>query len=255
MSGPSKDPSVSDEPHLRGRQLKLDPSEASAERALERSRRKSDPEEDKVEHGVWDEPALSAELAGAAPEGSLYADWLARRREATGPAKSWAVTAGLALLAGPWAILGAFYGSGETVLGVLTIVVFGPVAEETMKIAAATYVVEKRPFLFRSAVQILVAALAGGLVFATIENLLYLNLYIPDPTPGIARWRWSVCVAMHMGCSLVAALGLVRVWRDAWERRARPRLALGYPYLVTAIVIHGTYNALAVTLHAVHFRF
>ena len=193
--------------------------------------------------------------ACSAPAGAGYAEWLVKRREGAGVARPWAVTLGLALLAGPWAVVGAFYGSGETAFSILAIVVFGPVVEEMMKVAVATYVVEKRPYLFTSRAQIMFAGLAAGVAFASIENLLYLGVYIPHPTVGMVRWRWSVCVAMHVGCSLVASLGLARVWRDAWKRLARPRLTLAYPYLVAAVVIHGTYNAFAVALWAVNFTF
>lgn len=255
MSGPSRDPSVFDEPHLHKKRPKLDPSEARAERALEISRRKGDSEDERLEHGVWDEPTFSPELAGTAPPGATYSDWLERRRAGVGLARPWAVTALVALSAGPWAVLGAFMGSGGTAFSILAIIMFGPVAEETMKIAAATYVVEKRPYLFTTSAQIIIAALAGGLAFGALENLLYLNTYIPDPKPGMIRWRWTVCIAMHAGCSLVAALGLVRTWRDAWRRTGRPRLTLGYPYLVAAIAIHGAYNAFAVALHLAHYRF
>ena len=124
-----------------------------------------------------------------------------------------------------------------------------------MKIAATLWIVEKRPFLFRSRLQIAVCVLAGALVFAAVENVMYLEVYIAGPTPGLARWRWSVCVAMHMGCSLVAGLGLMRIWRRAMTTRSRPQLSSGAPYLMTAAIIHGTYNAFAVLLDAMDFRF
>ena len=56
-----------------------------------------------------------------------------------------------------------------------------------MKVAMATYVVEKRPYLFTSTAQIMFAGLAAGLSFASIENLLYLGVYIPHPTVGMVR--------------------------------------------------------------------
>ena len=62
------------------------------------------------------------------------------------------------------------------------------------------------------------------------------------------RWgcRWTVCVGLHMGCALVAGLGLMRIWRDVWARRARSRLPLAMPYLFAAVAVHGVYNALAI---------
>lgn len=244
MTDPSRDPSVFEEPHLRGGRSSIDPSEARAET------------DERAERSVWDEPGLSPELAGPPAEGDVtYARWLeGRARETTLPA-SWLVTLGVALAAGPWAVIGAFLGGGESIPGVFAMVVFGPVLEEVAKVAVMLYVVEKRPFVFRSAAQIAVCALAGGAVFAVIENVVYLNVYIPQPSAGVVRWRWTVCVAMHVGCSFVAGLGLVRIWRDVWERKARARTTLGYPYLVAAAAIHGTYNAFALVLQAADYGF
>lgn len=256
MSDPSNDPSIFDEPHLRGTPQRPDPSEERAERTLAKARRRDATPDEKIDHTVWDEPGVSADLAGPVPDGELtYAEWLDVRRAETGFAWSWLVALGVALAAGPWAILGAFYGSGQTMFSILAICVFGPVVEEVMKTAAVMVVVEKRPFLFRHPVQVLLCAVAGAAVFACVENVLYLHVYISNPSEWLVRWRWSVCVVLHTGCTLVAAMGIMRVWRDLWRRRARPRLTLAYPYLVAAIMIHGTYNAFAVAFHYAQHRF
>ncbi len=255
MSDPDSDPSVFKEPHLRGRGYHPDPSEARAERTLSKANRHQS-EEEKLEHSVWEEPGLSRELAGEVPPDEFtYSDWLEKRRAAVGLGKSWTVTLAIALAGGAWAIFGALWGRGETALSLLVIVVFAPVVEEAMKTALALYVVEKKPYLFRSTAQIAFCVLVSGLTFASVENVLYLHVYIPHPPAFLAPWRWTVCVAMHMGCSLIAGLGLMRIWKDAWARRARANLSLGYPYLLAAAVIHGVYNGLAVLFSAAYFRF
>lgn len=98
----------------------------------------------------------------------------------------------------------------------------------------ASYAVGKRPYLFSSARQVLLAAVAGGLAFSVIENFMHLHYYIPNPSRGIIRWRWTACFVMHTGCSFIAGRGILRVWRDAWKRMARPTLTLAYPYLLMA---------------------
>jgi hypothetical protein len=210
-----------------------------------------------VEHGVWEEPALSPELAGSAPPDQItYSRWLEEGRARTDAAWSWMVTAGVALVAGPWAILGAFMGSGgHSLFWIVTVVAVAPVVEETMKIAAATYVIEKRPYLFTSRAQILICALSAGLVFAAIENVLYLTMHRARNPELFAMWRWTVCTALHMGCSLVASLGLAKVWRGVWETMSRPRLTLGFPYLLAAVIIHGGYNGLVTLLGIIGLRF
>lgn len=131
----------------------------------------------------------------------------------------------------------------------------GPVTEELLKAALALWIVEKRPFRFQSSLQIAVCLIASGLVFAAVENVLYLVVYIDDPSRELIWWRWTVCVALHAGCSLIAGLGLIRIWRQTMETKSRPQLALGAPYMATAIVIHGVYNAFCVALAVSGFEF
>jgi hypothetical protein len=243
------DPSVFAEPHLRDGHAP-DPSEAKAEAAL--AHRK--PADDEAEHTVWDEPGIAPELAGSpSTDDVTYARWLDRRRAETSPERSWAVTLGLMLAGGPWAVLGAMYGSGQTFSSIVAIVFVAPLVEELMKVAAALTVVERRPFLFRNPAQILLCCVGAGAAFAALENLLYTYAYIPAatgaaPTAGMLAWRWGVCTALHMGCAFIGGLGLVRIWRDVWERKARARLPLGFPCLVIAIAVHGVYNTFALII-------
>ena len=252
MSKPSRDPSVNQEPHLRGKGYQSDSSEARVERA----RPGRDSEDQRVEHSVWDEPGVSPDVAGPPPDGELtYRAWLQKRRDETSAEASWGITFAVAALAGPLAIAGALWGSGQTALSLLAVVVFGPLVEEMVKVAIPLYLVEKRPFLFVSRVQIGVCAVAGGLAFAAIENLLYLNVYVPEPSEELIRWRWTVCVALHTTCSFVLGLGLMRIWGDTWQRMARPRVGLGYPFFLAGIVLHGAYNGFAVIYSLTGDRF
>lgn len=256
---PSRDPGIEHEPHLRGAPFEPDPSEQAAARHLERSAR-GETVDDHVERSVWDEPALAPQLSGAAPPDALtYASWLDARRAETGWGRSWSVTLGTAASAGPLAVLGTLCGTWSlgawSWFGIVSVTVLGPILEEMMKVALALWIVEKRPFLFRSRVQITACVLAGGFVFAAMENVLYLVVDASDPPPGLVQWRWTVCVAMHMICSAVAGLGLVRIWSGAMVTRSRPQLAAGAPFLIAAAVLHGAYNAVAVLLDAVSFRF
>jgi hypothetical protein len=204
-----------------------------------------------VEHSVWDEPSVPRDLAGAAamdPAQLTYGRWLDEGRARWGLAKSWGLTLLIALAAGPWAVAGALFNSGQSFSGTLMLVFFGPVTEELMKIAGVILVIEKWPYALRGSLQIILCCVAGGLAFAAIENLLYLHVYVDDPTPRLVLWRWTVCVALHTVCSFIAGLGAVRVWRRVWADRAPPRLALAFPFIVAATVTHGLYNATAYVL-------
>ncbi len=256
MNDASTDPSIFHEPHKQGKKPQTDPSEERAEHTLRHTKTSSMSEEEKLEHSVWDEPGLSSLLTGTMPPDEVtYSMWLEKKYRQTGYFQSWGYTVLIAMLAGPWAIFGALFSGQNTLFGIVQIVFFAPVVEEMMKIAIPMVVIEKKPYMFRSVAQIAVCAMCGGFAFAFIENLLYLNFYIADPKIGIINWRWSVCVALHMGCSLIAGLGLIHVWMDVWKNRCRPRLTLAFPYTVAAMLIHGGYNAFAVYLEAIEFQF
>lgn len=256
---PEKDPSVASEPHFQQRGHRGDDSSPETPGLQPDVGHLA--ADDLAEHSVWDEPGVSPELAGKAPVGAAtYAAWLGERRAAATKGRSWAVTLLTALVAGPLAILGTFLGGSSSgvalgATGIMGVVVFGPLLEEVMKNASALWIVESRPYLFSSRCQIAICTLASGAVFAVMENLLYLHVYVSDPSPQLVRWRWTVCVALHMGCALVAGLGTMRIWQNTMQSLARPHLSQGAPYLAAAIVLHGTYNALATLLELVAHPF
>jgi hypothetical protein len=230
--------SVRDEPQFREESFRPDPSEARAEENLELDPRDPD---DEVIHAAHDEPHLEVPGGG-------YGAWLRAKRAAVTPGESWRAVLLAAAAAGPLAIVGAFLGAPESGLGsgLLMIVLFGPAVEEVMKAAAASYLVEKRPWLLRSPVQILYCAAMGGLVFAVIENLIYLTVYIRNPWPRLILWRWTVCTALHGVCSVIVGTGLARVWNSSVAESRRPRLEGALPFLVGAYLLHAVYNASAV---------
>jgi hypothetical protein len=200
-------------------------------------------------NSVWEEPALSPELASGPPPTELtYARWLDEQTARTSAHLRWLVAGLLALIAGPWAVIGAFWGSGQSVFSALVLVTIAPTVEELMKASAALYVAEKRPYLFGHPAQIVLCGVCAGLSFAAIENLIYLYIYIPHATPQLWVWRWTVCVALHTTCSGIASVGVWRVWRDAVLRRSLPRTSLASPWLTAAIILHGLYNAFALIM-------
>jgi len=145
--------------------------------------------------------------------------------------------------------------AANSALQPLMVIAIGPLAEEVMKVAVPLYIVERRPYLFRSPLQIPLCAVASGLVFASIENLLYLEVYVPQPSTALVFWRWTVCVGLHAGCALLNSLGLSRIWHDVHQRQAPPRLTLGWRFALAATIAHGSYNGVMTLLALAGFTF
>lgn len=276
-----RDPhSIENEPHLRGGAARPDPSERVADRM--RSDAEADTG---AGHSVFEEPAIFAEktptlieqdwscdscgynLRGtlfgrACPEcGAIplyrpppagapsYRAWLEKRLAGASSRRGWMIAVIAALLGGPWAVLAAFLNAEPGMIAgssmLVMAIIFGPALEETMKIGMAAVFVETKPYLFTSASQLQLATLGAALMFACIENALYLTVYFPNPPLLLVLWRWTVCVALHIGCTTVATRGLLTVWRRSINELRRPQLGLSLPALTTAIVLHGVYNASA----------
>lgn len=238
----SKEPQNTGSFHKARREVELPMEEISSQ---------PEEREQAVEHSVFDEPTLAGMLPKESGRGTglRYSEFLAERRASTGIVVSILATIAVALASGPWGVVGSLVAQmGDSFFYVLMVVVFAPCIEEVMKIAAASYVVEKKPWLFRTRGQIVIVAALSGLTFAAIENLMYLRVYIEDPSPAIVRWRWTVCVALHVGCSVIASLGLAKVWHESVTTSTRPDLARGYPFMVAAVVVHGAYNAFALAM-------
>lgn len=184
-------------------------------------------------------------------EKTSYGKWLKEKIAATSTAKTWGVVLIVMVVGGPWSILGAFFQNSVSAawLGILVAVFVAPPVEEMMKMAAAAYVVEVKPYLFKNRLQIIMSGIAAGLAFGLLENVYYINVVFPqledmgqEITPGLIAFRWIVCTLLHVTCSTIASFGMARIWQKATTELREPRFADGFPLLVTAMVLHGVYN-------------
>jgi len=241
-------PDVSQEPQFSGRPVVPDDGDALEDEPA----RASTVPEATYEESVADEPSLSWRVIDrtAAPG---FAEHLALMRRTVSPITQWLIVLGAAVVAGPFAVFGAFFKAavGEHGWGYVAIVIVGPVIEEILKIVAAMWIVERKPWLIPNAGAILLIGVMGGLGFAAIENLMYLNVYFPDHGPGLAWWRWTVAVALHIGCSFLAACGVAKMWRAVLATRRPADLSVAFGWILAAILIHGGYNAFAVIIETV----
>jgi len=197
-------------------------------------------------YSVYDEPAWQAGMQAVAAHARTYATWDRAGLERTPLWRSQATTLGLALLAGPFAVAGAlFFAQPATTVGLVATVIIAPVIEEILKVGVALLAFERRPYWFASGTQLLVLVLASALCFATVENLLYLNVYIPAPSDAIILWRWTVCTALHLAATSLAGLGLLRIYHVSRATLSPPDPSLGAPMFAAAIALHAAYNGTA----------
>ena len=192
--------------------------------------------------GIGDEPALSTVEAAEAERRNRSA-WLESQWRNASRTREWYLIPLLMVVSGFAAIVCTLVKGGGGSMA-LAIAVFAPVVEETSKIIVPAMVLEKRPWRFSSATELIVICAFSGLVFASIENLLYFFLYIPPErlTPGVILWRLSVCTLLHVSCASLSGFGLGHVWRAARENRSMVEVSCAAGYVAAAMVLHGLYN-------------
>ena len=201
-----------------------------------------------IRDSAFNEPAIT--LSHDQP---YLGSWIEKKRGECSPAGNLSVALLAAMLGGPFAILGAFMAGKQGWYGLIYIVVFAPVIEELLKQSGMIYLLERKPYRVFAAWQFVFSALVSALVFATIENALYINVYT-RPSAFVnpeffARFRWLVCTAIHLLCSAIASVGMMRVWKKQLADGKPADLSAAFRYFVIAITIHGLYNLTAIFLN------
>lgn len=194
-----------------------------------------------VRDSVGNEPAFTGQLAQAE-----ISQWLQEKRGQCTLGGNVMVTLAAALIAGPFAAVGALMAGRQTGFQILYMILFAPVIEELLKQSGMIYLLEKKPYRIFSGGQFVVAAMISATVFASIENLLYIHIYstsqLMSNFASYCCFRWIVCTVLHVCCSVVASMGLIRVWKNQLTDGRTADLASGFGYFVAAMGIHGLYN-------------
>ncbi|MBN1818685.1 MAG: PrsW family intramembrane metalloprotease [Sedimentisphaerales bacterium] len=230
------------EPALHGDSFKADPAE---QRIKPLDGRQGEMET--VRDSVYSEPAV----AGPDAEANL-AEWIARKREQCSRGGNLAFLLLAALLSGPFAVVGAFLNGRYSIYGLGYAVLFAPIIEELLKQSGMVYVLERQPYRIVAPWQFITSAVIAALVFASIENVLYTFVYVGPE--DVRSWtfflwfRWTVPTTMHITASVIASLGLVRVWRKQLADGKMADLSAAFPHFVAAMVLHGGYNFVAIPL-------
>ena len=194
-----------------------------------------------VRDSVLNEPVFSGELKQA-----HLGQWLADKRAACTPVGNAAVTLVAALVGGSFAVIGAFTAGRQTWVALLYMVLFAPIIEEILKQSGMIYLLEKKPYRISTAAQFVIAAIISALIFSAVENLLYLNVYAAKAAildfEKFAGFRWRWCTLLHVGCSVIASLGLMRVWKKQLADGRAADLGHAFPAFAVAMATHGIYN-------------
>jgi len=146
----------------------------------------------------------------------------------------------VALGGGLFGILGAIY--TELIYGSFLVAFVGaPIIEEVVKPSGVYLLLVKWPRALRTQRYTAFLAALGGLAFALVENLIYLNIYVPEPGSLLVLWRYTVCIGVHTACSFIAGHG-INEKLSAAVRGDIKFLAFDKRFFVAAMVLHSLYN-------------
>ena len=153
----------------------------------------------------------------------------------------------IALAGGIFGILGAAY--TELFHGSLLAAYVGaPIIEEALKPSGFDLLLAKWPRVLRGRLYTAMLAVQGVLLSAVIENVVYLNVYIAEPSAQIILWRYTVGLGLHTICSFIFGFGIN--WQLAASVRGqRKLLSSGKRFFFTAMALHSLYN-ITVTVFA-----
>jgi hypothetical protein len=163
---------------------------------------------------------------------------LAAPRPAT---RKWLLLAPLlALAGGVFGIFGAFL-TEISHASLLSAYLAAPIIEEALKPSGLYLMLAKWPRVLRNQLYTAGLAALGGIAFAIIENLVYLNIYIKAPSPQIILFRYTACVGIHSVCSFIFGLGINQKLM-ASIRGETAFLSCGKRFFFAAMGLHSLFN-------------
>ena len=157
-----------------------------------------------------------------------------------------------------WHVLAFLIALGGGVLGVLgaiiqewsqgsPLVVFvaAPMIEEVMKPSGVYILLVRWPQILTSRIYTALLAAVGGLSFAVVENIIYLQFYFPEHTQTLVVFRYSACLTMHVVCSFILGFGINQKLL-ASVRGESPLLKGNKKFFIIPMIIHSLFNIMAV---------
>ena len=119
--------------------------------------------------------------------------------------------------------------------------VAAPVIEEVMKPSGVYLLLVRWPQVLTSRIYTALLAAVGGLFFAIIENIVYLQFYFPEHTQTLVVFRYSACLTTHVVCSFILGFGINQKLL-ASVRGEIPLLKGNKKFFFIPMIIHSLFN-------------
>ena len=123
--------------------------------------------------------------------------------------------------------------------------VAAPMIEEVMKPSGVYLLLVRWPQVLTSRIYTAFLAALGGLSFAVVENILYLQIYFPEHTQTLVVFRYSACLTMHVVCSFILGFGINQKLL-ASVRGEIPLLKGNKKFFFIPMILHSLFNITAV---------
>jgi RsiW-degrading membrane proteinase PrsW (M82 family) len=153
----------------------------------------------------------------------------------------------LALLGGVFGIMGAFVQELRAGGFLLLPFVGAPVIEESLKPLGVYLLLARWPRVLRGQLHIALLAALAGLTFGAVESTLYVTLYVGDHPDWFLIYRFTAPLLMHSVASMIVGFGIDRRLVD-WAAGRGPFPRRSRNAYITAMVLHGLFNVMAVAL-------
>ncbi len=157
----------------------------------------------------------------------------------------WSLIAPLAALGG--GVLGVFGAVIQEVFygSLFAAFVAGPMIEEAMKPTGVYLLYALRPYAVQGRLYRAVLAALGGLSFAVVENIFYLEVYYPEHDRSLLLFRYTWTLGMHVAASFIVGLGVnERLLRSV--RGEIPFLSGNWRFFVIPMILHSLFNIVMV---------
>ena len=161
-----------------------------------------------------------------------------------------------------WRVLAPVIAAAGGILGVLGAIiqefsqasllvafVAAPMIEEVMKPCGVYLLLVRWPKVLTSRLYTAFLAALGGLSFAVVENIIYLQFYFPEHTQTLVLFRYSACLTTHVVCSFILGFGINQKLL-ASVRGEIPFLKGNKKFFFIPMIIHSLFNIMAVLLES-----